>query len=122
MRRNRRIIAASLAGVLALAFSGCQSGFGGSQPKVARSSDSTLSMPGESSSGFVAEKTPPSSSPVVSTVVDRHPLFSKPREIYDKSGNNTAVKLAGATLVGVPLGVYGELKQIVVGTPQPRSY
>ena len=49
--------------------------------------------------------------------VDRHPLFSKPRDYWDTSGDNKIVKAAAATFVGVPVGMYGEVKQIIVGAP-----
>lgn len=48
---------------------------------------------------------------------DRHPLFTKPRDYYASSGNNKVVKTAAATVIGVPAGIYGEIKQIVVGAP-----
>src|SRR4051794_39586514 len=51
------------------------------------------------------------------TFVDRHPLFGKPREYYENSGSNKVVKTAAAAVVGVPVGIFGELKQIVVGAP-----
>jgi hypothetical protein len=51
------------------------------------------------------------------TYVDRHPVLSKPREYWDNSGDNKVVKAAAATFIGVPVGLYGEVKQIVVGTP-----
>lgn len=51
------------------------------------------------------------------TYVDRHPMFSKPREYWDNSGDNKVVKAAAATFIGVPVGIYGEMKQIVVGAP-----
>jgi hypothetical protein len=54
--------------------------------------------------------------------VDRHPLFSKPRDYWDTSGDNKIVKAAAATFVGVPAGMYGEVKQIIVGTPQEPRY
>ncbi len=54
------------------------------------------------------------------TFVDRHPLFYKPRDIYETSGNNKVVKTAAAAFVGIPVGVFGELKQIVVGQPAPH--
>jgi len=55
------------------------------------------------------------------TWVDRHPLFYKPRDYYDTAGNNTLVKVGAATFVGVPVGFFYEIKQIVVGTPpEPR--
>jgi hypothetical protein len=54
--------------------------------------------------------------------VDRHPLFSKPRDYWDTSGDNKVVKAAAATLVGVPVGIYGEVKQIIVGAPPEARY
>ena len=56
------------------------------------------------------------------TWVDRHPLFIKPREYYDNSGSNRVVKAAAATVIGVPAGIIGEIKQIVVGTPPELRY
>ena len=53
------------------------------------------------------------------TVVDRHPLLYKPREYWDNSGDNRIVKAAAATLIGVPAGVAGEVRQIFVGAPAP---
>jgi len=53
--------------------------------------------------------------------VERHPLFSKPRDYWETSGDNKIVKAAAATFVGVPVGFYGEVKQIIVGVPtEPR--
>ncbi len=51
------------------------------------------------------------------TYVDRHPLLSTPREYWESSGDNKIVKTAAATFVGVPVGFYREMKQIVVGAP-----
>ncbi len=56
------------------------------------------------------------------TFVDRHPMFSKPRDYWDTSGDNKVVKAAAATFVGVPVGLYGEVKQIIVGTPVEPKY
>jgi hypothetical protein len=57
------------------------------------------------------------------TFVDRHPLFYKPREYYDTTtGSNKVVKAAAATVIGVPAGIFGELKQIVVGAPAEVHY
>jgi hypothetical protein len=44
-------------------------------------------------------------------------VLSKPREYWESSGNNTIVKAAAATFVGVPVGLFGEVRQIVVGSP-----
>ena len=51
------------------------------------------------------------------TFVDRHPLLSKPRDYYESSGDNKFVKSMAAGVIGVPAGIVGELKQIVVGKP-----
>ena len=56
------------------------------------------------------------------TFIDRHPLFWKPRDYYEGSGSNPVVKTATATVIGIPAGIVGELRQIVSGVPaeQPR--
>ena len=68
--------------------------------------------------------TEPARSPRAKTVtwVDRHPLFSKPRDYWDTSGDNKVVKAAAATFVGVPVGMYGEVKQIIVVRRQEPRY
>jgi hypothetical protein len=63
--------------------------------------------------GTAVEATPP---PEVS-YVDRHPLLSKPRDYWETSGDNRIVKAAAATFVGVPVGLFGEMRQIVLGAP-----
>ncbi|HMF38710.1 MAG TPA: hypothetical protein VKF17_18880 [Isosphaeraceae bacterium] len=63
--------------------------------------------------GTVAEVPPPKTV----SYVDRHPLLSQPREYWESSGDNKIVKTAAATFVGVPVGFYKEIKQIVVGVP-----
>jgi hypothetical protein len=71
----------------------------------------------------VADGTHAAASPVKTTsVVDRHPLFSKPRDYWESSGDNKVVKAAAATFVGVPVGIFGEFKQIIVGTPPEPRY
>ena len=62
----------------------------------------------------------PATQPV--TIVDRHPLFSKPRDYYESSGNNGLVKAAAATFIGIPAGILGEARQIVVGRPPSARY
>lgn len=69
----------------------------------------------------VGQTQPPSQSRAV-TFADRHPLFTKPREYYQNSGDNKLVKSAAATLIGVPAGVLGEMRQIVVGQPRNQPY
>ena len=49
--------------------------------------------------------------------VDRHPLLRKPQQYYDNTKSNKVVKTAAAAVVGVPAGLVGEIKQIVIGAP-----
>jgi hypothetical protein len=72
--------------------------------------------------GVVVEKDPAVTPAKTVSVVDRHPLFSKPRDYWDSSGDNKIVKAAAATFVGVPAGVFGEVKQIFVGVPPAPAY
>jgi hypothetical protein len=97
---------------------GCQSA---STRRTVVTPEPTLSSTVESD-GTVAEGT--HLAPPVKTVsfVDRHPLFSKPRDYWDTSGDNKVVKAAAATFVGVPAGLYGEVKQIIVGAPADPRY
>jgi hypothetical protein len=53
---------------------------------------------------------------------DRHPLFSRPKHYYDSTQSNKVVKVGVATVVGVPAGIFGEMKQIVVGAPPDPKY
>jgi hypothetical protein len=107
--RNLVYTAAALA-VAPLA--GCQSG----GPKRLASGEPGLSTPLEVGGGSAVASAPVT--PVRNvTWVDRHPLFSKPRDYYESAGNNTVVKTATAAVVGVPVGLFGELRQIVVGVP-----
>ncbi|HEU5115936.1 MAG TPA: hypothetical protein VFT74_04600 [Isosphaeraceae bacterium] len=57
----------------------------------------------------------PAARPV--TFVDRHPLFYKPRDYYETSGQNGLVKAGAATFIGIPAGILGEMRQIVIGQP-----
>jgi hypothetical protein len=68
------------------------------------------------SHGTVVEGTPAKTV----TYVDRHPLFSKPRDYWESAGDNKIVKAGAATFIGVPVGIFGEMKQIVVGA-QPET-
>ena len=112
-RRMRRMAITALAGVVATVAAGCQSGM---PPKrTLAASEPPLTLPGDPEPKLVAEGARATKSV---DFVDRHPLLSKPREVYQNSGNNKVVKVAGATLVGIPLGIFGELKQIVIGAPK----
>ncbi|AGA26636.1 hypothetical protein [Singulisphaera acidiphila] len=93
---------------------GCQSG---TSARRMASAEPTLLPPSEPGSTVV--QTQPARE---LTWVDRHPLFIKPREYYDNSGSNRVVKTAAATVIGVPAGIIGEIKQIVVGTPPELRY
>jgi hypothetical protein len=72
--------------------------------------------------GAVADRTLPDSSVKTVTFVDRHPLFSKPRQYWETSGDKKIVKAAAATFIGVPAGFVGEVRQIIVGAPQEERY
>jgi hypothetical protein len=106
---GHRWLAAFVVGMVAATSVGCQ---GTGSKRTAATPEPSLSGaldPG----GTLAETRPAKTI----TYVDRHPLLSKPREYWDSSGDNKIVKAAAATLVGVPVGLYGEVKQIVVGAP-----
>jgi hypothetical protein len=106
---------AAVALAAAVSLTGCQSTparrtIASTEPGLAPSPDA---------SGSTVATTPP---PRSVTFVDRHPLFSKPRDYYENSGDNTIVKAAAATVIGIPAGLFGELKQIVVGAPSGTRY
>lgn len=102
----------ALAALFAAMASGCHSG---PPSRPVASAEPGLTTP---ESGTAVAAVPP---PRTLSWVDRHPLLYKPRDYYESSGNNTIVKATAATLVGIPVGVFGELRQIVVGAPtQPR--
>src|ERR1700674_3370805 len=98
----------------ALAATGCQSG---PTKQTLASAEPALSPPVEGGTTVVQ-------APVEKSVtfVERHPLLSKPRDYYESSGSNTVVKTAAAVVVGVPVGIVGELRQIVVGAPPAPAY
>ncbi len=117
MRRFHRTGRYLSAAAVALAASGCQTS---SQRRVASAAEPGLSSPVEPGA-TVVEATPPAtaSSPAW---VDRHPLFSKPRQYYENTGKNKVTKVAAATVIGIPAGLFGELRQIVTGTPATPRY
>jgi len=51
---------------------------------------------------------------------ERHPLVMKPKQYYDNTQGNKLVKGAAATVIGVPAGLLGEMRQIVVGRAPNR--
>lgn len=112
MSGSKRWVVLMVAGLIA--YSGCK-GPGGH--RVVRSSEPPLNDPLGADPGAevaVAEVSPPGGA----TFVDRHPLFSKPRDQYNRSlSHNKLAKSARATFIGVPSGIAGEVRQIFVGTP-----
>ena len=112
MRGYRGRAIASLLVVLGIS-AGCQ---GVGRPRTVVSPEPSLSGAIESDT-TVADGTRTVAPVKTTTVVDRHPLFSKPRDYWETSGDNKVVKAAAATFVGVPVGIYGEFKQIIVGAP-----
>ncbi|MGP0063293.1 MAG: hypothetical protein ACLQGP_06765 [Isosphaeraceae bacterium] len=72
--------------------------------------------------GPVAEKTIETTPVKTVTFADRHPLFYKPKEYWDKPSDNKIVKAARATFIGVPAGFVGEVKQIFVGAPPEARF
>lgn len=102
----------SVLALLALG-AGCHSS---PSPRPIASAEPGLAAPTEPGSTVVQTQPPQEM-----TWVDRHPLFAKPREYYDNSGSNRVVKTAAATVIGIPAGIFGELRQIMVGTPQQQQ-
>jgi hypothetical protein len=102
--------------LLALAAPGCA----GPSKRTLASTEPAL-VPSDPEVAIVDRAKPVPSATV--SVVDRHPLFSKPREYYEKTGTNKVAKTAAAAFIGVPAGIFGEFKQIVVGAPPaPTGY
>jgi hypothetical protein len=107
---RHRWLAAIFLSALAATLGGCQSS--GSH-RSAKAPEPALSGALDSGAPIVAEPAPTKTI----TYVDRHPLFSKPRDYWESAGDNKLKKAAAATFVGVPVGFYNEMKQIVVGAP-----
>lgn len=118
MRGYRGLLAiAIMVGVVSGA-AGCQS-WGPTRTVV--TPEPPLAGPATTEGVTVADGTRDIPPPKSVTWVDRHPLFYKPRDYYESSGSNTLVKVGAATFVGVPVGFFYEVKQIVVGNPpEPR--
>ncbi len=114
MRGVRWTTAALLA---VLAASGCSNG--PSKRTLASTEPGLSTLPGDPEVAIVERARPV---PRSSSFVDRHPLLSRPRDYYENTGGkNKATKTAAATVIGIPAGILGELKQIVVGNPTPTS-
>ncbi len=111
MRGNRKY-ALTLAALLAAGSVGCQS-YQARRP-ILSTEPPMAAAEGDPAGAATAPRT--------ASFADRHPLFYKPREYWDTSGNNTIVKVAAATFVGVPAGILGEMRQIIVGSPATPRY
>jgi hypothetical protein len=111
--RGLEPIAAAL--LLAVAMSGCS---GGPSKRTLASTEPALISPGDPDAVVVDRAKPV---PSTASAADRHPLLAKPKQYYDDTNSNKLAKTAAATFIGVPAGIYGELKQIVVGVPASQS-
>jgi hypothetical protein len=118
--RGHRLIAICLLGTVYGLNSGCQAS--GPRKPVVTTEPGLASSVDKDGTIVVGDGTGQAAPARTVTWVDRHPLFSKPRDYWDTSGDNKVVKAAAATFVGVPVGMYGEVKQIIVGTPQEPRY
>jgi hypothetical protein len=113
--RGYRSSARGIVSVALLVAAGGMAGCQSAAPRRTAAAEPGLNDPGTA----VVNAAPPAGTQV--TWVDRHPLFYKPRDYYESSGDNTIVKAAAATIIGVPVGVFGEIKQVVTGSPtSPR--
>jgi hypothetical protein len=119
MRGLRWIFMGLLMLVVGLA-SGCQT----DRPKRTATVISPAPTVGDASQteGATGEKTISMAPASTVSFADRHPLFTKPRQYWDTSGDNKIVKAAAATFIGVPAGFVGEVKQIFVGMPPEPKY
>jgi hypothetical protein len=113
-RRREFALTTALAAAAFISQAGCQSG---GQRRLA--SEPGLIAPAGGGSSVVEAPISPVR-PV--SWVDRHPLFYKPRDVYANTDQNPIVKTAAATVIGIPSGIVGEIRQIVVGTPAPVRY
>lgn len=111
---KRRKGLAVLALVVVAGMAGCHGGGGGFHRGLR--SEPGLVLP-DDGAGAITDPVVVEPAPAQVGVVERHPLFRKPMEYYNSSGDNVVVKAAAATVVGIPAGVLGEVRQIVVGRP-----
>src|SRR5262245_61248019 len=100
--RGRRFWPLVLLGLAALVGPGCAS----YRPhRSLASAEPPLELGRDDPAAVATKPTLPSGSV---SFVDRHPLFSKPRDFYMNSGENKLVKAGAATVIGIPAGVLGE--------------
>lgn len=121
MRAGYRTALCSLAVAASLLAAGCHgsnrraSRLAAAEPSLELPADGGTIIQGDASgdSGTIVASAPPGGS----KFVDRHPMFSAPRDFYNNTNSNKIVKTGAAVVVGVPVGVYGEVKQIFTGGP-----
>jgi hypothetical protein len=117
LARREPVFRAVVASVILISLAGCQNG--GPRRMAARE-------PGLSGPLEVGPPTAVVEGPAVPvrtvTWVDRHPLFARPREMYETTDNNPVIKTAAAVVIGIPTGFVGEIRQIVVGAPAPPAF
>ncbi len=109
--RTLRPVSAILA--LALA-TGCAS----SRPKRTVNSEPPLIVGDASDAGGTSVVEAPSAR--ATSIADRHPILSRPRERYDTTNGNKLTRTAAAVVIGVPSGIGAEIKQIIVGQTPAR--
>lgn len=110
--RTMAVVALSVAMI-----SGCQTA-GARRPSTVVSPSTSVNETGD----VAGEKTIAATPVRPTKFTDRHPLFTKPREYWETSGDNKVVKAAAATFIGVPAGFVGEFKQIITGVPSEPRY
>lgn len=119
----RAVWRVAMAATIAAAGLGCRAGGGSVAQRPIFSSaaqEPPLVIGGAEPGGSVVAGGGGSSPSVVARApswVDQHPMFSKPRDLYDTTNGNAVVKTGAAVLVGVPVGVVGELRQVFTGNP-----
>lgn len=108
---ERRWIRVGLMGLMVAGIVGCQ---GMHHSKSVVASNEPALVPNDGTTIVAAP--PPSSD----GWAERHPLVMKPRQYYDNTQGNKLVKGAAATVIGVPAGLIGEMRQIIVGRAPNR--
>jgi hypothetical protein len=121
MRGRHRLLWFFLAGLSGL--TGCQGGLhhrrslaGGAEPGLSGSSnvdDAVIDPESITTDPLMVDGSPRRKA----NWIDRHPLFRKPGEVYDATPGSGLAKGLKATFIGVPMGIGGEVKQIIVGCP-----
>lgn len=112
----RGFLGAALALTVMVGASGCRNQFSVQRP-LATTEPPLIVGSGET----VVGGGPPVVASTNSSVVDRHPLLNKPGQYYNSTNGNKLVKTASATFIGVPAGIVGEVRQIVVGQPSATT-